>query len=187
MMPVGTEVGLGPGDFVLYGDPATTRKRVHPPHPIFGPCLLWLNGWMDEDTTWYGNRPRPRPHCIRRGPISPQKGHSRPLFSDHVYCGYGRPSQLLLSSCSSLFFGSRAREPVSVDRFWRPARIRASAQKCAFWRSQWFWDCSSFRSRGSKLKSPKHLGREHAFQLVKILKLLSKLLHRFRSNFAHCI
>jgi len=31
-MPLGTEVGLGPGDIVLDGDPA--------PPPIFGPCLL---------------------------------------------------------------------------------------------------------------------------------------------------
>jgi len=31
---------------------------------------------MDEDATWYGSRPRPRPHCIRRGPSSPRKGHS---------------------------------------------------------------------------------------------------------------
>jgi len=29
---------------------------------------LWPNGWMDQDTTWYGGRPRPRPHCVRRGP-----------------------------------------------------------------------------------------------------------------------
>ena len=43
------EVGLGPGDFVFDGDSATPRKRAHPPHPFFGPCLLWPNGWMDED------------------------------------------------------------------------------------------------------------------------------------------
>jgi len=54
---------------------------------------------MDKDATWYGSRPRPKPHCIRRGPSSPRKGHSSPLFSDHVCCGHGRPSQLLLSSC----------------------------------------------------------------------------------------
>ena len=22
--------------------------------PIFGPFLLWPNGWMDQDATWYG-------------------------------------------------------------------------------------------------------------------------------------
>jgi len=40
-MPLGTEVGLGPGDFVLDGDPvppAKKQRRAQP--PIFGPCLL---------------------------------------------------------------------------------------------------------------------------------------------------
>jgi len=46
-MPLGMEVGLGPGDFVFDGDPATHGKRPQPPHPIFGPCLLWPNGFMD--------------------------------------------------------------------------------------------------------------------------------------------
>ena len=72
-------------------------KRAEP--PIFVPRLLWTNGWMDQDATWYGSRPRRRPHSIRRGPSSPRKGHSSPLFSAHVSCGHGRPSQLLLSSC----------------------------------------------------------------------------------------
>ena len=53
-MPLGTEVGLGPGDFVLDGAQFSPSK----------------------------------------------KGHSTPaLFSVHVYCGHGRPCQLLLSSC----------------------------------------------------------------------------------------
>jgi len=41
-MPLGTEVGLGPGHIVLDGDPAPP-KRKHSP-PVFGPCLLWPNG-----------------------------------------------------------------------------------------------------------------------------------------------
>ena len=77
-MPLGMEVGLGPGDFVFDGDPAP-QKRAQP--PIFCPCLLWPNGWMDEDATWYGSRPRPRPYCVRTGTqLSPRKGHSTPLF-----------------------------------------------------------------------------------------------------------
>jgi len=76
------------------------KKRAHTPHPIFGPCLLWPNGWMDEDDAWYGSRPRPRPHCTRRGASSRERGTAAsPLFSADVYCGHGRPSQLLLSSC----------------------------------------------------------------------------------------
>jgi len=52
-MPLGMEVSLGPGDFVFDGDPATSRNSAHQPHPIFGPCSLWPNGWMDQDATWY--------------------------------------------------------------------------------------------------------------------------------------
>jgi len=43
-MPLGMEVGLGPGDFVFDGDPAPTEKMAQLPDPIFGPCLLWPNG-----------------------------------------------------------------------------------------------------------------------------------------------
>ena len=79
-------------------------RRDHDPAlaqpPVFGSCLLWPNGWMDEDATWYGSRPRPRPHCVRRGPSFPATGaQQHPLFSAHVCCGHGSPSQLLPSSC----------------------------------------------------------------------------------------
>ena len=59
-------------------------------------CLsVWLrrwcivaNGWMHQDATWYGGRPRPRPRCVRWGPSFPQKGHSSPpQFSAHACCG----------------------------------------------------------------------------------------------------
>ena len=49
-MPLGIEVGLSPGAFVFDGDPTTPRKKRTPTlHPICGPCLLWPNGWMDQD------------------------------------------------------------------------------------------------------------------------------------------
>jgi len=89
-MPLSMEVGLDPGLTVLYGDPAPPQKGQSP-HPILGPCLLWPNGWMDQDATWYGGRPRlshivldgnPAPH--RKGhldgnPAPPQKGAQQPL------------------------------------------------------------------------------------------------------------
>ena len=50
--PLGTEVDLGPGHFVLDGFPAISER-----------------------------------------------GTAAPFFSGHAYCGHGRPSQLLLSSC----------------------------------------------------------------------------------------
>jgi len=42
-MPLGMEEGLGPGDFVLDGDPAPLPKKGTEPQ-IFGPCILWPNG-----------------------------------------------------------------------------------------------------------------------------------------------
>jgi len=52
-MSLGTEVGLSPGDFLLDGDPALLPKKGAESSQIFGPCLLWPNGWMDQDGTWY--------------------------------------------------------------------------------------------------------------------------------------
>jgi len=63
-MPLGIEVELSPGDFVLDGDPAPPPKKAAEP-PIFGPCLLWPSGWMDQDATWFGGRPRSRRLCVR--------------------------------------------------------------------------------------------------------------------------
>jgi len=75
-MPLRMEVGLGPGHIVLDGDPAPPPTHTKGGHtPILWPCLLWPNGWMDQDATCYGCRPQLRPHCIRWGP-SPPKGHS---------------------------------------------------------------------------------------------------------------
>ena len=51
--------------------PPTTKGAE--PHPIFGPRLQWPNGCMDQDATWYGGRPWPTRHCVRRGPSYPRK------------------------------------------------------------------------------------------------------------------
>ena len=50
-MRLDTEVDLGPGRIVLDEDPAPHKGAQF---PIFGPCLFWPNGWMDEDATWNG-------------------------------------------------------------------------------------------------------------------------------------
>ena len=138
-MPLGIEVGLSSGDFVLDGDPTSPPLKGHSPHkfrpmsvvakrldgldgtwygvgdcvrwgtsypqnrghthdhPVFG-RLLWPNGWMDEDATWYGSRSGPRPHCIRRAQLCTKRAQQPPIFSARVYCSHSRPSQLLLSS-----------------------------------------------------------------------------------------
>jgi len=43
-------------------------------------------------------------HIVLDGdPSYRERGTAAPLFSAHVYCGHGRPSQLLLSSCRLLY------------------------------------------------------------------------------------
>jgi len=83
-MPLGTEVGLSLDDIVLDGDPAPPlQKGGGSPSSVFGSCLWWPNGWMDEDGTWRGSGPWSRPHCARWGSSSlPKKGQS-----PHLYCG----------------------------------------------------------------------------------------------------
>jgi len=82
------KVGLDSSDIVLDGDPAPLPKRGQSFRPSCGPCLLFPNGWMAQDATWYGDRPRTKRHCARWGPSSllPKCGQS-PQFSSHVYCG----------------------------------------------------------------------------------------------------
>jgi len=69
-MPLGMEVGLGPGDFVLDGDPVLPPQKKGRSPPMFDTCLLWPNGvgWMDQDGTWHGDRPQPRRLCVKWGP-----------------------------------------------------------------------------------------------------------------------
>jgi len=70
--------------------------------------VLWPNGWMDQDDTWYGGRPRPRRHCVRWGPSSPtERGTvaAPPLFG-YVYCGQ---TVAHLSNCWALVFFSTNR------------------------------------------------------------------------------
>ena len=45
MMKLGMEVSLDRGHIVLDGDPASPENGHS--RPIFSPCPLWQNGWMD--------------------------------------------------------------------------------------------------------------------------------------------
>jgi len=71
-MPLGTQVGLSPGDSARW-DPAPSAQRGCSPLPIFGPFILWPNGWMHQDATWYGVRPQTRGLWVRWGPSPPPK------------------------------------------------------------------------------------------------------------------
>ena len=71
---LGMEVGLGPVHIVLLdGDTAPLPKTGHRALQIFGPYLLWPNGWMHQVATWYEGRPRLTRHCVRCGPSYPHK------------------------------------------------------------------------------------------------------------------
>jgi len=71
---------------------------------LFGPYLLWPNGWMDRYATWYGGKPRPRRRCVRRVAAPPLKGDS-PQFSVHVYLG----QMAVWMKTPSAWYGSRRR------------------------------------------------------------------------------
>jgi len=99
-MSLDAEVGLGSGHvYSVSWRPSFPYGKGHSsPLPLLrfteesrGPCLLWpCNGWMDQDTTWYGGRPRPKQHCVRWEPSSPRarKGAQQPLtLFGPLYCG----------------------------------------------------------------------------------------------------
>ena len=69
-MPLGMALGLSPAP------PA--EEEAEP--PIFGPRLLWPNGCIDQDATWYRGRPRPTRHCVRWGPSFPPLKWHAPNF-----------------------------------------------------------------------------------------------------------
>jgi len=100
-------IGLGPGHIVLDGEPAPPSQRGTAAPSVFGPCLLWPNGWLDQDATWYGGRPQPRRDYVRSGPISHKGGQHPPLFG-HVLCqttGWNKmPRGMSYASAQAIFF-----------------------------------------------------------------------------------
>jgi len=73
------------------GTPTTTQFLAH-----F--CCGQTAGWMK---TPFGTEVDLDPgHIVLDGvPALRERGTAAPIFSADVYCGHGRPSQLLLSSC----------------------------------------------------------------------------------------
>jgi len=68
-----------PGHIALHvdGDPLLQRGIA----PNFRPMSVVAKRLSDQDATWHGGRPRPKPHCLRWGPscYSP-KGTQPPIF-----------------------------------------------------------------------------------------------------------
>jgi len=87
-MKLGMQVGLGPGHIVLDERPAPAPPKRHSP-PIFRPCLLWPNRWMDQDGTWYGGKPQPRRFffVLDPAPVAKKGAEPPPQFLAHFYCG----------------------------------------------------------------------------------------------------
>ena len=103
-MPLGMEVGLGPCDFLFNGDPSPPEKNGTAPTQFLA-HVLWRNGWMDQDATWYTEVNLGPGHIVLDGdPAPPRMGHSSPpLFGPCLLnCCHCRPSQLLFSSCTFL-------------------------------------------------------------------------------------
>jgi len=99
-MPLGTEVGLGLRDIVYDVDPATGRKKGTPTPTQFLAQVYCgqTAGWMKTPlSTEVDLGPS---HTVLDGGSSSceRDTYSNPISSAHVYCGHGRPSQLLLSS-----------------------------------------------------------------------------------------
>jgi len=109
--------------------------------PIFGPCPLWPNGWMDQDGTWHEGRPWSRPHCARWGPSSlPQKGGRTPslIFVPFLLWTDGCMDQ------DATWYGGRPRPKRHCVR-WGPTPhsqkgVRAASQifgSCLLWPNGW--------------------------------------------------
>ena len=111
---LGLKVGLGQGHIVLDGEPSTSHplhKKGGQSPPIIGLFLLWPNGWMQQDTTWYGGRPAP-------GSPSPKSGAApnfepMSIVAAHVYCGQtARWIKMLLGTEVGLSPGDNALDGV---------------------------------------------------------------------------
>jgi len=75
------------GKSAVFGRPFVKRFALCYRTVVLSVCavcdvgVLWPNGWMDQDETWHGGRPRPRPQCVR---WRPSFHHHQ--FSAHVRC-----------------------------------------------------------------------------------------------------
>jgi len=94
-MPLGMEVDLSSGDFVLDGYPAPLPKKGRSPqfsaHVYCGQTAGWMKTPLGTEVDLGQG------HIVLYGVRALPKGAQQPLlFSVHVYCGHGRLSQLLL-------------------------------------------------------------------------------------------
>ena len=100
------------------GTQSPPQKGGRAPSPIFGPFLLWPNGWMDQNGTWHGGRPQPRRLCIRWGPSPlPKKGaEPSPIFGKFLLCPNGWMHH------DATWYGGRT-QPKGLCVRWDPATL----------------------------------------------------------------
>jgi len=96
-MALGMEVGLGPGDFVFDGNPATpgtegtSSTTQFLAHVYCGQTAGWMKTSLGREVDLGPG------HIVLDGvPALRETGTTAPHFSAHVYCGHGRPSAELL-------------------------------------------------------------------------------------------
>jgi len=97
------QVALGPGNVMLYGvAPHPPPQEGHKAPVVAHVCGQWPNDCMDEDATALGTEVDLGPgHIVLDGDSAPFAQGAQQLAPSFrlVYCGRGRPCQLLLSSC----------------------------------------------------------------------------------------
>jgi len=122
-MPLGKEVGLGPGHIVLDGDPAPKQ-----PLPIFGPCLLWPNGRPSQQllSSCLIGHTKDSPANITEGNYGLTE-RPQALTVDHFWRGK-QHKQLLLHMPSAINY-----RQASVH--WTPTTYRLKL--CIIWLGSW--------------------------------------------------
>jgi len=136
---------------VLDGDPAVLPKKGRSPQ-IFGPCLLWPNGWMDEDGTWRRCIGLSSGHLCERGTQHPSQkaGRAPPRFSCNFYCAQTAGSMTMplamevgLIPGDFVFDGTQPSRPKKgtepLPNF-RPMSIMAKRLDGSRWHLAWWWD-----------------------------------------------
>jgi len=107
-MQLGMEVGLGPGDCVRRGSSPLHKKGSEPTPEKKGTSIsqFLAHVYCGETAGWMKTPLRTEVdlgpgHIVLDGvPALRERGIAAPpLFWTHVYCGHGRPSQLLMSFC----------------------------------------------------------------------------------------
>jgi len=103
-MPLGTEVGLGPDDIVLVGDPAPHKKGHSPQFSVHIGCYqtavcIRLPLGMEVGLS-------PDDFLLNRDAVPSQKGGGAPapIFGPYVYCGQTAAS-IIMPLCTEVGLG----------------------------------------------------------------------------------